>query len=160
VCTSGIAIEAAKMMLRATPFTLRLKGEAVIPKPWTGVDPAVKGVRFVVDAASGTGKVDLVIPGGPLWSVNNAGTVWSYRDPSGSAGGVTRLLVKDRSNVQDGLLRWTLKANGGSVVLPGVAAVRTAAVLGDASECAALQWNAPGGARPRCQGSSASLSCR
>ncbi len=160
VCTSGIAIDAAKMMLRAAPFSLRLKGEAVIPKPWTAVDPAVNGVRFVVDAASGTGKVDLIIPGGPLWSVRHAGTVWSYRDPSGSAGGVTRLLVKDRSNVQDGLVRWTLKASGGGAALPDVSAVRTAAVLGGASECAALQWNPPGGARPRCQGDTSSLSCR
>ena len=40
-CTSGIDIRGPVLALRASPFRLRLAGEAVIPKPWTGVDPAV-----------------------------------------------------------------------------------------------------------------------
>lgn len=159
VCTSGIAIDKAKLTLRATPFSLRLKGQAVIPKPWTAVDPAHNGIRIVIDAPSGAGGVDLTVPGGGPWSVNHAGTVWSYRDPSGSVGGVTRIVVKDRSSVEDGLLRWMVKANGAGATLPDVSAVRTAVVVGAANECALLQWDPPSDARPRCQGDNASLSC-
>ena len=159
VCSSGIAIALPKLTLHASPFSLRLKGQAVIPKPWVGIDPAVNGVRFVVDSPSGAGSIDLTVPGGALWSVNRAGTRWSYRDSSGSAGGVTRIVVTDRSKAEDGLLRWVVKANGVTVTLPDVSAVRTAAVLGAANECALLQWNPPGGARPRCQGDDSALSC-
>ncbi len=160
ICTSGIAIERAKLVLRADPFYIKLKGEALIPKPWSGVNPVLNGVRVVVDAESGAGGIDAVLPGGARWSVNGAGNRWTYSDPAGTAGGVTRMVIKDRSSAEDGLVRWVLRGAAGPAVLPDVQSVRTAVVVGNANECAALSWNPPGAARPRCDGDADGLRCR
>jgi len=158
-CASGIAIERPRLKMHADAFSLRLKGEAVIPKPWSGVDPATNGLRVVVDSPSGPGGIDVTIPGGPLWNVNGAATRWTYRDPSGSANGITRAVVRDRSTVENGLVRFVVKGTGGSVSLPDVDAVRTTVVLGAPGECAGIDWNAPAGPRPRCQGDAESIAC-
>jgi hypothetical protein len=159
-CNSGIGIERARLRMRANTFSLRFKGQALIPKPWTGVDPAANGLRFVIDNASGPGGIDLVIPGGPRWTTNANATRWTYRDPDGSIGGITRIVVLDRSSVQSGLVRWVVKGSGGSVVLPDADAVRTTMLLGAAAECASLTWAGPEGERPRCDGDATVLSCR
>jgi hypothetical protein len=146
--------------MRASPYFLRFKGQAVIPKPWTGVDPASNGLRIVIDSAVGSGGVDVVIPGGAQWTTNGVATRWTYRDPAGSVAGITRIVVLDRSNVQPGLLRWVVKGGGGVASLPDVNAVRATMLLGAAGECASLTWSGPGGARPRCDGDATVLSCR
>jgi hypothetical protein len=159
ICNSGITLTSAHLRVRATTFVLHLSAEALIPKPWTGVNPRMNGVRFVVDSPTGAGDIDLTIPGGSLWSVNTAQTRWVYRDPSGSAGGVTHVVIKDLSNRQDGLIKFTVTAKSATAVLPNVGAVRTSAVLGDTAECAALQWSAPSETRPRCDGDASSIRC-
>jgi hypothetical protein len=158
-CPSGIAITKASQRLIAAPFALRLKGEAVIPKPWTAVDPAANGVRVVIDAASGPSGLDVTLPGGARWRVNDARTRWTFADPAGSVSRITKAVVQDRSSREDGLLRVTVKGKGGSVSLPDVSAVRTTLVLGAPLECASLLWNPPGGARPRCDGDSTRQRC-
>ena len=46
VCTSGITIAKPGLTMHATPFSLRTKGQAIVPKPWQGVDPlAPAGAR-------------------------------------------------------------------------------------------------------------------
>jgi hypothetical protein len=165
-CASGITIAKPRLTLRATPFSLRTKGEAVVPKPWVGVDPVANGVRLVVDAVAGAGGLDVTIPGGAQvnhvgWAVNRAGTTWTYRDRAGSHGGITKVVVKDRSKRTDGLLSWSLTGKSASTVaLPAVAAVRSTVVLGASTECASLTWNPPGAAHPRCTGTAAKLTCR
>ncbi len=159
-CSSGIGVERPVLKLRASPFVLRLKGDAVIPKPWTAVDPSASGVRVVVDGSSGTGGLDVVVPGGGLWKRGPGGTRWTYTDPAGSRGGIVRLVVRDRSAVRDGLLRWVVRGKGGSITLPPVGGVRSAIVLGAPGECAAIAWGAPNGSRPRCQGDATRLVCR
>lgn len=160
VCNSGITIERPRLRMRASPFFLRFKGQAVIPKPWSGIDPVSNGLRIVIDAITGAGGIDVVVPGGALWTVNGAATRWTYRDPAGSAGGITRIVVLDRSNVQPGLVRWVVKGDGAIASLPDVDAVRSAVVLGDTDECALLAWNGPGDERPRCDGDATTLRCR
>ena len=123
-CSSGIALGKPSIRLVASPFSLRAKGEALIPKPWIGVDPAVHGIRLVVDAVTGAGGVDVTLPAGARWTVNASRTKWVYADATGSAGGVTRAVVLDRSKREDGLLRFTMKGRGGTIVLPPVDAVR------------------------------------
>ena len=165
VCASGIPIAKPRLRLFANPFLVRLKGEAVIPKPWTGIDPLANGVRVVVDAANGTGGFDVTIPGGALsggvgWKVNARGDRWTYTDPAGSNGGIRNLVVRDRSIRQDGLVRFGVKGNGGSIALPPPTATRMSVVLGDADECASLVLGPPDGARPRCRGDAARIVCR
>ena len=102
----------------------------------------------------------MTIPGGALWKVNAPATRWTYDDPSGSAGGITRAVVRDRSGVADGLVRFVVKGSGGSATLPDVDSVRTTVVLGAPGECASVDWNSPGGARPRCEGDGDSIRCK
>ena len=164
-CESGNTIQRPVLSVVASPFSLRFKGEAVIPKPWQAVDPVANGVRIAVDGLSGPGGIDVTIPGGVRvgglgWNANAAGTQWIFTDPAGSQGGVTRVVVKDRSRATDGLVRWTVKGRGGAVALPDVSEVRSAMIVGNALEFAGVLWNPPTGARPRCGGGGTSLICR
>jgi hypothetical protein len=52
-------------------------------------------------------------------------------------------VVLDRSKREDGLLRFTTKGRGGTIVLPPVGAARTAVILGAPGECAAVTWAVP-----------------
>jgi hypothetical protein len=146
--------------MKLEPARMIAKGEAVLPKPWTGVDPAANGVRLLVSSLSGGGTVDAVVPGGAGWTVNAAGTRWVYSDPTGAFSGITRVVVIDRSAVEDGLLRWLVRSQGPFAALPDVAQVLTTAVLGTPNECATVAWNSPGGVSPRCEDDSAALRCR
>ncbi len=160
LCNSGIALTRAKMTMTANVFSFTFTGEAVIPKPWTAVDPAVNGVHVVVDAVNGTGGIDALIPGGARWKTNGSGTAWTYLDATGTVAGITRVVVKDRSSKADGTLGFIVKGMGGTTALPDVSAVRTSIVVGSAGECAALAWGAPGSPRPACSGNAALLRCR
>jgi hypothetical protein len=112
----------------------------------------------VVDSPAGPGGIDLVVPGGAAWTTGNAR--WTYRDPSGTAGGVTKVVMQDRSARVPGLLRVVLRAKGGSLVLPDAASVRTTIVAGSAGECASITWNDASGPSPRCRGDAARLVCK
>lgn len=158
-CTSGIVMQRASLSTRSSPFFLSLIGQAIIPKPWTAVNPLANGVRVVVDAPTGPGGFAVIIPGGAGWTVNRTGTRWIYSDRTGSHGGVTRVIISDLSRTTSGLLRWIVQARGGTLTLPDVSQVRAAVVVGDALECAAIQWNGPGGVRPRCTGNTTRLAC-
>ncbi len=165
-CASGIVIQHPKLKTAADVFTLRHGGRAVLPLPWIGIDPLTNGVRLLVEDSGGAGGgFDLVVAGGAFdgtrgWKVNASGTRWKYSDASGAAGGVTKIVVQDQSQKQPGLLRWTIKATGGSVVEPSPNNVRTTIWLGTANECAVVDWNPPGGVAPRCNGDTAKLKCR
>jgi len=163
VCVGGISVAQPRLRMIADPFRARFTGRAVIPKPWSGVDPLANGVRIVFSDGGGT-VLDLDIPGGALvngagWSVNGAGTRWRYVDPAGSVGGVTRLVVRDRSRVEDGNIAWSLRALGGSATLPAVSGSRTDIVLGDPAECASVVWGGPGAPSPSCEGDATRLGC-
>jgi hypothetical protein len=165
VCASGIPVAKPRLRLFASPFLVRLKGEAVVPKPWSGVDPVANGVRIVIDTTSGSGGFDVTIPGGALsggvgWKVNAKGDRWTYVDPAGSHAGIRGVVVRDRSVRQDGLLRFGAKGNGGAITLPSASATRVTAVLGDPGECASIVFGPPDGARPRCRGDAARVVCR
>jgi len=160
VCADGAVTRKPSLVLRASNGALTYAGEAVVPKPWTGIDPPANGVRVVVADAAGAASVDVTIPGGPAWSSNSAGTRWVYRDPAGALGGVRRVMISDRSNREDGLVVWRVTGRGPSIVLPDPAAVRSAIVLGAGDECATTAWNGPTGVTPRCSGGSARLKCR
>jgi hypothetical protein len=160
-CASGITIERPVLRMRASPGLVRFNGEAVIPKPWAGIDPAVNGVRVVIDSPAGGGGVDVTVPGGAGWSVNAAHTRWRFTDASGMHGGVNRIVVRDRSAVAPGRLRVVLKARGGTVLLPPPSAVRGTVIAGTAAgECATVTFAAPGGVGPRCQGDAGRIGCR
>ncbi|HJQ83336.1 MAG TPA: right-handed parallel beta-helix repeat-containing protein, partial [Candidatus Binatia bacterium] len=96
-CASGIPIERPRLRLRANPGSLRLRGDAVIPPPWTAIDPAVNGLRIVIDGASGPGGVDVVVPGGAGWKTSGDGARWTFTDATGAHAGIRQIVVRDRS---------------------------------------------------------------
>jgi hypothetical protein len=153
-CPGGAAVRRPRLKIAAAPFTLVLKGEAVLPAP---LDPAANGVRVVIDGETGSGGLDVVLPGGPAWRVNPKGTRWDYANPGGP---ITKATILDRGRIQAGLVRWVVRGKGGSAVLPPAASVRSAVVLGASGPCAATAWNGPGEPRPRCEGGATRLSCR
>jgi hypothetical protein len=160
VCESGITIGRPVLSLRSFPFSVRFKGEAAIPQPWSAIDPDANGVRIVVDGVSGPGRFDALVPGGAGWTVNAAGTRWTYSDSSASVAGITRIVIRDRSAKTPGLVSWKVNGLGGPTVLPGANDARSAIVLGGPLECAHLAWNGPDEAPPRCTGDASRLVCR
>lgn len=160
LCESGIAARRPVLAMRTSRSFLRFTGEAVVPKPWAGIDPQTNGVRVRIEDASGAIALDAVVPGGPAWKVTAKGTRWTYVDRTGAVAGIRRLQVHDRSRREDGLVAWQVVARGASVPLPDVNAVRSTVVLGAAGECASAAWNGPGGARPRCRATAAGIDCR
>jgi hypothetical protein len=161
VCSSGIPLAQAALSMRAAPFALRLAGRALIPPPWQGIDPVANGIRVAVGAAAGPGGFDVTLPGGAGWTVNAAGTRWTFTDRTASHGYVTGAVVRDLSAKQPGLLAVSVKGKArASVALAAAEDVVAAVVFGAPGECAAIAWNPPNGPRPRCTGGSTRLACR
>jgi hypothetical protein len=160
LCASGIELERPSLKMRGAPFSLLLKGEAVIPKPWTDVDPVGHGIHVRVDGLVGAGGVDAVLPGGVNWSVNASATRWTWKDASGSQAGITKVSLSDRSRRSDGLLRVKVRGKGGAATLTAPQEVRTAIVFGAPEECAALVWGGPNDPQPQCDGDASVLRCR
>ena len=125
----------------------------------------MNGLRISIAASAGASSVDVTIPSGALsgglgWKVNRTGTQWTYTDPHGTQSSVTRATLNNRSARTDGLLHLSVRAKGGSVVLPSTTGVHTTVVFGDSGECAQIDWNPPTAARPRCSGTATQLTCR
>ncbi len=159
-CSSGISATKPMLVMRAAPTAVTFAGQAIIPKPWTGIDPPANGVRIVIDDATGDTALDVTLPGGAAWTTNAAGTRWVYRDPAGVVAGIRRVMVSDKSTMTSGLVAWRVSGRAGALALPDVGSVRSAIVLGDASECALTQWNGPTGAQPRCVGGTSRVKCK
>ncbi|HYD48400.1 MAG TPA: right-handed parallel beta-helix repeat-containing protein [Terriglobales bacterium] len=165
LCTSGAVIRKPSLRLEADSSDLRFKGQAVVPKPWSGIDPIANGLRLRIDSANSSEELDITIPGGLLadrvgWKVNSRGTTWTYRDDKRVQGPISRLVLRDLSRREDGLLGWSVRGSGGAITLPPASSVRSTLVFGAPGECAQLQWNPPGEPRPYCSGNAATLICR
>ena len=160
-CSSGITLQKPWLTMKPSLLFLRLSGQAVIPKPWTGVDPQLDGVRIVIDSVSGPGGEDVTIPGGSGWKTNQSHTQWTFTDPRGTHGGITRVVVTDRSRVTDGLLHVSLQGKSSTPPsLPDPAHTRAAVVFGSADECAQVTWNGPDDTLPSCRMQGPRLVCR
>lgn len=160
-CTSGITLAKPRLTLAASPMKIALKAEATIPLPWSGIAPPANGIRIVVDGVSGPGGLDVTLPGGARWKSNASGTTWTYADSTGAVGGITRVVIQNRSSKTPGLLRVAARGRGGSpVVLPSPSSTRATLIVGTASECASYQWNGPSGAKPRCTAPTGRLLCK
>ena len=142
-CNSGIPISMPRLAASSSAGRLALSGTATLPTPWQGVDPAVNGVRIVV-----SGLLDVTVPGGSGWITHPA--QWTFRDPTGTFGGITHMTVRNLSRTHNGKLRVTATATHLALALPAPDAVQMSVTLGTTHECAATQWNAPGATHPRC----------
>jgi hypothetical protein len=155
-CASGVTIRAPVFKLRTGPLRVVARGEAVI----LDADPASSGLRLVVDSAVGAPTLDVTVPGGPAWRVNEGGTRWKYTDPAGAVGGVRKVVVRDRSRREPGLVRWTIRTTGGDAPLPDASDLRTTVSFGGSGACAGIVWGGPDDPRPRCKPKGTRLRCR
>jgi hypothetical protein len=137
---------------------LKLRVDASVPEPWTGIDPPANGIRLVVDSSSSPGGIDITIPGGTAWTTGNRR--WTYKDASAAVGGIIKLVVQDRRARVPGLLRVIAKGKRTSYSIPDVSNARTTIVVGAANECAAIAWGGPSAASPRCRGDAAKITCK
>jgi hypothetical protein len=158
VCTSGIGLVKPRLTLKASPGRLKLRADASIPEPWTGIDPPANGVRLVVDSPPSSSGVDVTIPGSAAWTTGKGR--WTYRDPSGAVGGIMKVVVQDRRARAAGLVRVIAKGKTASYSLPDASAARTTIVVGASDECAAVAWGGPIAASPRCRGTAAKIACK
>jgi hypothetical protein len=156
ICQSSIILAEPTLVMRAEPFLLTLKGEAMLPKPWIGVHPMANGIHLEIDEPVGTGGIHAVLPGGPRWHRNKKATKWRYSDPSGSISGITRVILSDYTIHQDGL-QIVVKGKDGTVALPHPQQARVAVVLGTADECATAAFD---GISASCSGDSSLIKCR
>ncbi|MBI5504751.1 MAG: spherulation-specific family 4 protein [Deltaproteobacteria bacterium] len=134
------------------------------------LDPTGTGVRLVLEDAGGVIS-DVEIPAGAYvdppaagWKVSANGKTWRYIDRSGSApGGISKLVVKDRSSQAPGLLLFSIKGRDGSYPATPANLPLHAVLLLDATApdgpCALADFS---GSAPTCAFSSSgsSLKCR
>jgi hypothetical protein len=156
ICETSVAFEEPSLVMGADPFLLRLKVEAMLPKPWLGVDPVASGIHVKVDEPVGSGGFEAVVPGGSRWRRNQKGTKWRYTDVTGSISGITRVIMTDHVKHEDGL-EIIVKARTGTVSLPHAAHARMAIVFGTRDECMAVPFN---GFPASCSGDSGRIVCR
>ena len=88
---------------------IRFNGSLTVPQPFSpAFDPAGKGVRFLIDGATGRRILDAVIPGGRFdpatqsgWKPGAFGAIWTYRN-SGRVlplvGGVQKVVLTTPSS--------------------------------------------------------------
>ncbi|HEY2775030.1 MAG TPA: hypothetical protein VGK20_13365 [Candidatus Binatia bacterium] len=164
-CASSISRPSLKMS--STPFLMKLSGQALIPLPWTAVNPPANGIHVTIDDAVGSGGgIDAALPGGAFdgtsgWKTNSRGTKWLYVDPAGSVAGITKAAVRDMSSQVAGMLRWSIVGRGaGPIALPDVNTAQAEVTLGATDECATVAFGAPGAAPPRCVSVAGRMLCR
>ncbi len=79
---------------------LLITGIATVTVP-PALDPSASGVRFTLSSAplyglqEGTMILDATLPAGGRWMARGADT-WTYRDPAGTAGGITKATIQVR----------------------------------------------------------------
>lgn len=103
-------------------------------------------------------------PPGQGWSVNGAGTTWTYRNRSASPlGGIMKMVLISRPSFPPGLLKFRVKGAGGAYPVSITALPLSAALLLDPAEqtgpCAQATFPGP---RPTCRasGSGRTVRCR
>lgn len=175
-CAGSVAAPSSRLRIRRldTPpgdDRLAIRGEVTLPHPIDPVlDPAATGAELIVASAAGRRVVDVVLPGGEYdrdtkrgWKVARSGGKWTYVDRSATpAAGITRVVVKDRSDRSPGLVQFAAKgANGSYAVaeselpLNGVVAFDPPAV--ESLQCGNLAFPA---AQGLCSMRAGTLNCR
>jgi hypothetical protein len=144
--------------------SLKLRGSIVLSG---SVNPAVDGFTFSVHDQNGAVIFTRTIPGGlspgsglPGWKVNGAQTKWTYKDAGGSVGGITRIIVQNRSASTPGLHKVkVLGKENDFLVDPAQTPVQIRMDLSP-THCATRAFNGPTGPAPLCQMSLVRLKCQ
>lgn len=158
LCGSGIMMLRPRLTWDLKGGTVKISGQAVIPKPWVSIDPVNVGVRVLIQDSNGI-LLDVSSPTGSGWNTSASADKWTYR--TAGAGAMTRVTIRDRSKRQDGLLTWKIQLHAPASAAPDPAQMHTSVWLGNTGECSALDWNPPGQAKPACNPTTSSkMQCR
>jgi cysteine-rich repeat protein len=87
---------------------LSLHGNFQLPLPFGNLAPQEHGLAIRLESAASETRVELLVPAGPLWS-NRRGR-WLYKDANGSANGIRKLVLIDRT--RGGLPEVELRVTG------------------------------------------------
>lgn len=94
--------------------TLTFQGTTTLRSPVTSVlDPLTTDTRVLVEGSAGI-LLDLTMPGFSFdgvagWTVNNAGTKWTYRQPPEY--GAAKAVIQDKSKVTPGAVKFTVSVS-------------------------------------------------
>jgi hypothetical protein len=176
-CSSAILIDKAKVRvarndLPAGDEKLTLKGELVVSTV-PAINPIANGFSFdIVDRDTGVVLISRVVPGGaspgsgvPGWTVNSAQTRWTFKDSTGFfADGITKVIVKDKSNRTPGLFQVKVKGKDGAFRFTKEK-VELVFVLGGpaqaaAGQCGTRPFSVSTAPKPNCKLSSSGKSIR
>jgi DNA-binding beta-propeller fold protein YncE len=109
------------------------------------LDPLADGLRVIVEAAGGTPRVDVTLPGGAYagrgtagWKLNGSGTRWSFVDRTGApANGIDKVKITDRSKRLPSLVALAVSGRNGTYpVVAGDEPVAVRLVLDATGRCA------------------------
>jgi len=87
---------------------LSLHGSFQLPTPFASLAPQERGLIITLENAAHETRVEVPVPGGRLWS--NPRGRWLYKDPSGSANGIRKVVLRDRT--RGGLPEVDLRVTG------------------------------------------------
>jgi hypothetical protein len=180
-CVAGDTIgkPVVKVSKNADPAgdeSLTVQGQWQVAPLVPAIDPLANGFNFkLVDSVGDTIFDRAIPPGAPGapgatgWTLNGAGTRWTYKDATGSStGGITKVVVTNSTAAAPGLYKFSVsgkKANfqvGAGAAPIGLSVVLGGAAQDTAGQCATVAFNAAGGPKPSCVflGGTNVLNCR
>jgi cysteine-rich repeat protein len=142
---------------------LSLHGNFQLATPFAQLAPDQRGLMVRLENAVGETRVEIPVPGGGAWFKPRGRWRWIYKDPNGSANGIRKLVLVDRTTY--GLPQVDIKITGHSgtyPLAPGDLPPILTIVLGDANDggIGACGRYAYGGASCRVTRNGARLLCR
>jgi hypothetical protein len=118
-CTNVVPVFATKQRLRLTKQLTPTGDEGLVFKGLLSalptsptINPAVNGVRILVNDSTGATVADVVIPGGTGWKVNAKGTRWRFSNPAG-VDGIVKIRMSLKGSVP-GAVRFAVRGRNGS----------------------------------------------
>jgi cysteine-rich repeat protein len=109
---------------------LSLTARFGVPMRVATLSPAAHGTRFVIQSASDVPRLDVVLPAA-AWKGGRRH--WTYRDRSGAAGGIRKLVVRDRTSGGVPDVQVEVSGRGSYPVVPGDLPIKVMLIFGDAA---------------------------
>ncbi len=171
-CTSGVVIAKARVKIarNAPPAgdeKLIVKGEMVLTALSPAINPVGNGFTIQLrDRGTGDAVMTRFVPPGisePGWS--GVAPTWKFFDRDGVlAGGINKVVLKDRSSRTPGLFQFRLRGKGDDFLV-ATDNLELVVVLGGqtelgAGQCGSLSFNPGGTPDPACEVKGTSLQCR
>ncbi|MBX3027277.1 hypothetical protein KF840_20460 [bacterium] len=171
VCSGGVALANVKLKiarnaLPAGDEKLFLKGELRLPSLLPAIDPSVNGFSLQVrDRGTGQPLLTRFVPPGastPGWA--RGGSAWKFSDRDGGlAGGVSKVMLKDRSSRTPGLFQFTVRGKGNDFRVASenleLVVVLGSQPQGAAGQCGSATFNPGGAPAPACAALGSTLRC-